>query len=96
MYAEAAARRQRTIQMILVVIILATLPCYCVGFGLLAVARTRTTGRVAPTSPSNLNPTVLFTSATPRATLPFGATILSPLQATPTQLVLPVGTSPLI
>jgi hypothetical protein len=69
---EAVIRRQRTIQTTLLFIILATLPCYCVGFVLLGnapqrtqrtptvVAQTRTvTGSPAPVTAT------LFPSITP-------------------------------
>ncbi|HLY25223.1 MAG TPA: hypothetical protein VKQ72_02715 [Aggregatilineales bacterium] len=89
---EASVRRQRTIQTSLLLIILATLPCYCVGFVLLGVApqHSPTTptppgSQVATTTESAANPTeTLF----PTITLYAPQSPLPPLVATPTQLYL--------
>lgn len=87
---EAAVRRQRTIQTTLLFIILATLPCYCVGFVLLGVAPRggqRTPVVTATTAGTPLTPTLAFSlvpSITPFPTL--GDASLSPLRPTPTQI----------
>jgi hypothetical protein len=87
---EAAVRRQRTIQTTLLFIILATLPCYCVGFVLLGVAPRggqRTPVVTATTAGMPLTPTLAFSlvpSITPFPTL--GDASLSPLRPTPTQI----------
>lgn len=92
---EAAVRRQRTIQTTLLLIILATLPCYCVGFVMLALAPQRTArGQTTPSVPAGTtvttqpavveSPTItLFPSST------FDNSTLAPLPATPTQIRLP-------
>jgi hypothetical protein len=88
---EVAVRRQRTIQTTLILIILATIPCYCVGFVLLGVApqrgaRTPTpvvTQKAGTSSTDQAIPT-LFPSITPYPTLV--ESTLSPLRATPTQI----------
>src|SRR5258708_24035782 len=87
---EATVRRQRVIQTTLLFIILATLPCYCVGFVLLAVApRNANVGAGTPTvggtsaATSREATTTLFPSITPYPTLVVST--LSPLQPTPTQ-----------
>ncbi len=93
---EAAVRRQRAIQTTLLFIILATIPCYCVGFVLLSVAPQRglrtpaaitTTATTGTTRPSSVgSPTItLF----PTLNQP---TALSPLLPTPTQIRLVVPT----
>jgi hypothetical protein len=93
---EVAIRRQRAIQTTLLLIILATIPCYCVGFVLLGVApqrgvRTPTivgsltagTSGIVGTGTTQNSPT-LFASITPYPTISEGT--LSPLRATPTQI----------
>src|SRR5215831_12364452 len=88
---EAHIRRQRVIQTTLLFVILATLPCYCVGFVLLGVAPGRP--RSANTTPSagltstasTSQPTSSFLpTITPYPTFPINT--LSPLLPTPTQI----------
>src|SRR5215207_2944094 len=90
---EVAVRRQRAIQTTLLLIILATIPCYCVGFVLLGVAPQR--GVRTPTMMVSLtagasgtgttqNAPTLFASITPYPTI--SESTLSPLRATPTQI----------
>src|SRR5215510_4377606 len=86
---EASVRRQRVIQTTLLFIILATLPCYCVGFVLLGVAPSRGVRTATPiatrTNEAGDQPTpTLFKSITPFPTLIENT--LSPLLPTPTQL----------
>src|SRR5258708_5189354 len=87
---EAAVRRQHTIQTTLLLIILATLPCYCVGFVLLGIAPNRQTpgtptlqGAVTATGagavPSDTLPPPTITL------IPSNFSTLSPLLPTPTQ-----------
>ncbi len=86
----SATSRQRTIQLTLLGIILATLPCYCVGFLLLAVRPTPSRGAAPTNTPT---PFLLATeTANPFATP--SITPISPLvsptspifiQPTPTQ-----------
>ncbi|MBE2194695.1 MAG: hypothetical protein IAE83_11025, partial [Anaerolinea sp.] len=94
MRVEAASRRQRTIQIVLVIICLATLPCYCVGFGLLALAPHN--GRSTPTPQtlpqSGATNTLALPSLRPTITFIIGTNIPGPLQPTPTQINLPIGT----
>src|SRR5215475_791131 len=87
---EAAVRRQRTIQTTLLFIILATLPCYCVGFVLLGIAP-----RSGPRTPTVTTATVTGTAGTTSpsitpfptiTTIPFDSSTLSPLLPTPTQV----------
>src|SRR5689334_21168675 len=88
---EVAVRRQRAIQTTLLLIILATIPCYCVGFVLLGVApqrgaRTPTplaTQKAGTSGTDQVIPT-LFPSSTPYPTLV--ESTLSPLRATTTQI----------
>lgn len=78
---------QRTIRIVLLVIILLTLPCYCLGAILLATAPESEASRATATQPPTLggrtaSPTVTpftFASPTPRS---------DPLRATATQLFL--------
>src|SRR5688572_23070010 len=85
----AAVRRQRAIQTALLLIILATLPCYCVGFVLLGVAPqrnlrpTQATNGTGTTTLTVTGPT-LFPSITPYPTIDNNT--LSPLRPTPTQI----------
>lgn len=74
---DAALRQQRQIQTILVVIILVTLPCYCVGAVLLATAPTGRANRTPTLAPTlgvtQLNRTTIpsitpFTPVVPNAT----------------------------
>lgn len=87
---EAAVRRQRTIQTTLLFIILATLPCYCVGFILLGIAPSRqhspntTPADILATAVTAAPSTTLYPSITPFPTL--GEPSLSPLRPTPTQI----------
>ncbi len=87
--ANTATSRQRTIQLTLLGIILATIPCYCVGFLLLAVRPTpaRTTPEESPTP-------LQFVTATTDPFVTPSITPISPLltatnpifiQPTPTQ-----------
>ncbi len=90
---EAVIRRQRTIQTTLLFIILATLPCYCVGFVLLGIAPQRTQRtptivaqtRTVTGSPASVTAT-LFASITPFPTGFAPPTSLPPLGPTPTQI----------
>src|SRR5260221_4870255 len=88
---EATVRRQRTIQTTLLLIILATLPCYCVGFVLLGVAPQRGARTPTPivtqkagTSGTTQGLPTLFPSIAPYPTLI--ESTLSPLRPTPTQI----------
>src|SRR5438105_6572589 len=88
---EVAVRRQRVIQTTLLFVILATLPCYCVGFVLLGVApsrqhNTNSTSVVGTTSTASTSqPTDTFMpTITSYPTFPINT--LSPLLLTPTQI----------
>ncbi|MCC7207476.1 MAG: hypothetical protein IT323_09225 [Anaerolineae bacterium] len=99
---DAAARRQRTIQMTLLFIILATLPCYCVGLALLTVAPSRGSRTPTPQGTDLLGgtPSLVVPSLRPSIT-PAGfvtlvqPSLISPLRPTPTQLWL-IPTSPFV
>lgn len=95
--AASAQRRQRTIQMSLFFIILATLPCYCVGLVLLAVAprdqnapRPQTTQTPAQIlSVTATGPTFAPTITPVGFASPTGAIIVP---STPTQIFFPTAT----
>src|SRR5438094_10139625 len=93
---EAAVRRQRTIQTTLLFIILATLPCYCVGFVLLGVAPRRT---ATPSTPTIVVTTAGIVTASPtpfESITPFptfsNESALPTLRATPLQFRPPIWT----
>ncbi len=90
---EASVRRQRTIQTSLLLIILATLPCYCVGFVLLGVAPQR--APTTPTPPGSQVATSTTSAANPTDTLfPTIATI-TPIvikTLTPTPIIVKTAT----
>ncbi len=86
---EAAVRRQRTIQMTLLLIIVATLPCYCVGFFLLYSRRSIAPG---PTQPATI--LGLTQTTTPGGT-PLAATITPiPFATLASTAFIPVGPTP--
>src|SRR5258707_1374844 len=94
---EAHVRRQRVIQTTLLFVILATLPCYCVGFVLLGVAPgSARSANVTPSAGttstgSTSQPTDTFIpTITPYPTFPVNT--LSPLLPTPTQMFFPIYT----
>jgi type VI secretion system secreted protein VgrG len=93
-FLETAGSGQRNIRVILFVIILATLPFYCLGFILWGAAPAAV---VAPreTATATLPPNTRLPSSTPLPTsesLPFiTATSISPLQPTPIQFFPPGG-----
>jgi hypothetical protein len=93
----AAANRQRNIRIVLFVIILMTLPFYCIGFFLWGTARPR--GAANPTAVitntpigSDITATVAFPTFTPIGLTP---SLLSPLQPTPLQFV-PINRPPTV
>ncbi len=84
---EATVRRQRTIQTTLLLIILATLPCYCVGFVLLGVAPQRPSGTPTLIGSKAAGTAAPLPTLFPTITLvPFSGATLSPLLPTPTQV----------
>jgi hypothetical protein len=89
-FTEAVVRRQRLTQLTLVLIILATIPCYCVGAALYVYKPVRRTPTAQPSltatrdTGQGITPTVTVTTAIP--------TTQSPLYPTPTQFVLPQQT----
>jgi hypothetical protein len=92
--AEFAAvdRRKRSLQVVLFLIILATLPFYCVGFILLGTAETaRPTPTLRATTPAALTRTINTPTriAFPSIT-PIGGNGGNPLLPTPSQFIPPV------
>ncbi len=91
---EAALKRQRTIQTTLLFIILATLPCYCLGAVLLLTSPSQRGPRTATLQPTDITATVAGAPTnTPLASItpfqiPTANTLVSPLQPTPTQIFL--------
>lgn len=83
---EASRQRRRTIQIALIFITLATLPCYCVGFLLLA-ARPAPTDRATPSATLPLG----FLTATPITLTPI-ITLIPPVTATNPIFVPPTPT----
>ncbi|NPV68172.1 MAG: hypothetical protein HPY64_13615 [Anaerolineae bacterium] len=81
-------RERRLLHTVLLVIILATLPCYCAGAMLLGLAPDRSRTRLTPTQPLATAPAVL-TVIGPTATASLFPTItpLPPIWATPTPLI---------
>jgi hypothetical protein len=88
--ADAVLQRQRTIQTVLVAVILLALSLYCCGGVLLLVGpgRTNTTATVYPTVTAF--PTEMTATLYPSIT-PFNFPTAQPLLATPTQLYLPTA-----
>ncbi len=89
---EAALQRQRTIQTALLFIILATLPCYCLGAVLLLTSPTQRAGRTPTVEVSATvigNPTnTPFPSITPFQLPTIVPSPVGPLLPTPTQIIL--------
>ena len=95
----AAESGQRNLRVVLFIIILATLPFYCLGFVLWGAAPANIGGAGATSTPTlppvTRSPTITFT---PSPTLGFGplatVTSFSPLQPTPRQFFPPGGVNP--
>ena len=97
---SSAESGQRNLRVVLFIIILATLPFYCLGFVLWGAAPAGVSSARATSTPTlppvTRSPTLTFT---PSPTIGFGplftATSLSPLQPTPRQFFPPGGVNPI-
>lgn len=92
---DALSRRQRTIQITLLIIILTTLPCYCVGLVLLALAPRNTTVAGPTEPPTNILTASAITATavtfTPIITSIPIPTELGPINPTPVQIGFPTA-----
>ena len=89
---------QRNLRVVLFIIILATLPFYCLGFILWGAAPSNPGARDIATSTPTLPPLTRTVTRQPSPTSGFGplvtVTSLSPLQPTPRQFLPPGGVNP--
>ena len=89
---------QRNLRVVLFIIILATLPFYCLGFILWGAAPANPGARDIATSTPTLPPLTRTVTRQPSPTSGFGplvtVTSLSPLQPTPRQFLPPGGVNP--
>jgi|GEM_PF-1056266 hypothetical protein len=87
----AVDKRRRNLQVVLFLIILATLPFYCAGFALLGLpnANARQTPTSRPTTPAPLTRTIATQT---RVAFPTLTSIGGGLQPTPPQFIPPVAT----
>lgn len=83
-------RRRRKIRQILGIIILATLPCYCLGFFALSAGRTIRVGTHTPTPSITVTSSVTPTATRTRFVFPTATPSLLPSQTwTPTETFTP-------
>jgi hypothetical protein len=91
---------QRNLRVVLFIIILATLPFYCLGFILWGAAPAPSAARGTSTPTQTLPPVTQALTNTPSATAGFGplatVTSFSPLQPTPRQFLPPGGVNPVV
>lgn len=97
---SSAESNQRNLRVVLFIIILATLPFYCLGFILWGAAPAPSAARGTPTPTGTLPPLTRTVTRFPSPTSGFGplatVTSFSPLQPTPRQFLPPGGVNPVV